>query len=69
MSFGKRNCLADFICPFNFQWHDQNKVGNIAILVLWRNREKSECYNGQSFKTLYAVHFSSVLSFGTTLTN
>ena len=21
---------------FNFEWHSQNKVGNIAILILWR---------------------------------
>ena len=28
--------VADFIGLFNFEWHGQNKVGNIAILVLWR---------------------------------
>ena len=32
--------VADFIDPFNFEWHGQNKVGNIAILVLWRDNEK-----------------------------
>ena len=25
---------------FNFEWHGQNKVGNIVILVLWKGREK-----------------------------
>ena len=25
---------------FNFEWHDQNEVGNIAILVLLRDHEK-----------------------------
>ena len=25
---------AHFIGLFNFEWHDQNEVGNIAILVL-----------------------------------
>ena len=25
---------------FNFEWHGQNEVGNIAILVLWRDREQ-----------------------------
>ena len=28
------------IGPFKFEWHGQNKVGNIAILVLWRDHEK-----------------------------
>ena len=32
--------VADFIGIFNFEWHGQNEVGNIAILVLWRDREK-----------------------------
>ena len=26
--------VSDSIGLFNFEWHDQNKVGNIAILVL-----------------------------------
>ena len=32
--------VTDFIGLFNFEWHGQNEVGNIAILVLWREREK-----------------------------
>ena len=31
--------VADFIGLFNFEWHGQNEVGNISILVLWRDRE------------------------------
>ena len=43
MSVGKKGFIfkiADFICLCNFEWHGQNKVGNIAILVLLRDREK-----------------------------
>ena len=32
--------LLKGIAFFNFEWHGQNKVGNIAILALWRDREK-----------------------------
>ena len=32
--------VADVIGLFNFEWLGQNEVGNIAILVLWRGREK-----------------------------
>ena len=32
--------VAVFICLFKFEWHSQNEVGNIGILVLWRDREK-----------------------------
>ena len=32
--------VADFIGLFNCEWHGQNEVGNIAILVLWRDHEK-----------------------------
>ena len=32
--------VGDFISLFNFLWHGQNEVGNIAILVLWTDREK-----------------------------
>ena len=32
--------VADFIGVFNFEWHCQNGVGNIAIHVLWRDREQ-----------------------------
>ena len=31
---------ADFIGLFNSESHGQNEVGNIAILVLWRDRKK-----------------------------
>ena len=31
--------VTDFI-SFNFEWHGLNEVGNIAILVLWRDHEK-----------------------------
>ena len=30
--------VSDFISLVNFEWHSQNKVGNIDILVLWRYR-------------------------------
>ena len=32
--------IAHFICLCNFEWHGQNKVGNIAILALLRDGEK-----------------------------
>ena len=32
--------VANFIGLFNFEWHGQNKIGNTAIPVLWRDREK-----------------------------
>ena len=32
--------VADFIGLFNFEWHSQNDIGIIGILVLWRDREK-----------------------------
>ena len=32
--------VVHFIVFFNFEWHGQNEVGNIAILVLWRDCEK-----------------------------
>ena len=34
--------VADFIGIrlFNFEWHSQNKVGNIGSLALWRDRKK-----------------------------
>ena len=35
--------VADFIGLFKFESHNQNEVGNIAILVLWRAREKLYC--------------------------
>ena len=38
MSVGKR--LKTLLVFFNFEWHGQNKVGNNAIPVLWRDREK-----------------------------
>ena len=36
MSVDKRDYLGRFqtIGPFNFEWHGQNKVGNIAYFVL-----------------------------------
>ena len=40
MSVVKRDYLsifADFIGLFNFEWHGENKVANIGILVLWRD--------------------------------
>ena len=30
---------AGFIGLLNFEWHRQNEVGNVAILVLWRDLE------------------------------
>ena len=32
--------VPDFFGLINFEWQGQNKVGNIAILVLSRDREK-----------------------------
>ena len=42
MSVGKRDYFksVDFIGIFNFEWHGQKEVGNIAILVLRRDHEK-----------------------------
>ena len=34
---GLPNKVAEFIGLFNFEWHSQNKVGNIGILILWRD--------------------------------
>ena len=31
---------ADFMVLFNFEWHGENEVGNIVILVLWKDREE-----------------------------
>ena len=28
--------VANFIGPVTFQWHSQNEIGIIGILVLWR---------------------------------
>ena len=38
--------VTDFIGLFNFEWYSQNKVGNVGILVLWRDRENlySSCF-------------------------
>ena len=35
--------VVDFIGLFNFQWHGQSEVGNIAIVVLWRHHKKLYC--------------------------
>ena len=35
--------VADFIGLYNFEWHNQDEVGNIGILVLQRDREKLYC--------------------------
>ena len=32
--------LQTLLVFLNFQWHGQNKVGKIGVLVLWRDREK-----------------------------
>ena len=32
--------VADFIGLLNFEWYSQNEVGNIDVLVLWRDHEK-----------------------------
>ena len=44
MPFGKRDYTARLqtlllLFFLNFEWHTQSKVGNIGILVLWRDRE------------------------------
>ena len=33
--------LVNVKLDVNCEWHSQNEVGNIAILVLWRDREKT----------------------------
>ena len=33
--------VTDFIGLFDFKWHGQNEVGNIAILVLLGDHEKT----------------------------
>ena len=39
--------VAEFFGLFNLEWHYQNEVGNIAILVLWRDgdivKNSNEC--------------------------
>ena len=35
--------FADFIGLYNFEWHGQIKVGNIAILVMSGDLEKLQC--------------------------
>ena len=37
---------ADSIGHFHFEWHSPNKIGNIGILALWRDREKLLAPNG-----------------------
>ena len=36
--------IADFFGLFNFEWQNQNKVGNAGIFVLWRGPEKLEWF-------------------------
>ena len=48
MSVGKKDYLSrlqTLLVLLNFEWHCQNKVGNIAIPVLWRNCEKTLLYD------------------------
>ena len=40
MSVSKRDYVADFIGLFNFEWHGENVVNNVAIHVLCRDCEK-----------------------------
>ena len=40
----KKFNAANFIGLFNFEWHSQNQVGNVAILVLW-----TDCKNAGTF--------------------
>ena len=43
MSADKRDYLSKLqtlLAFCNFEWHGQNEVGNISILVLWRDGEK-----------------------------
>ena len=35
--------VTDFIGIVNFEWHSQNKIVNIGILVFRRDREKLYC--------------------------
>ena len=46
MSFSKKALyfkFALFLGLFNFEWHHQNKVGNIGIRVLWKDPEILYC--------------------------
>ena len=46
--------VSDFISLFNFEWHSQNKVGNIGILVLWRDRAISVLSEISAIETIFS---------------
>ena len=61
MSLGKG---ITFIGLFNFEWHSQNEVGNIDILVFWRDGGKLDLNTGRiQFKvlTILSITLSSFL--------
>ena len=64
MSVDKRDNISrlETIGVFYFEWHGQNEVGNIAILVLWRDREKLYSLNlcSSEASNPNAVEFSYV---------
>ena len=62
MSVGKKVLpfkMANFIGLFNFEWHGQNEVGSIAILVVWGDCQKPYYNNG----VRYEISFPLLLTF------
>ena len=47
--------VADFIGLFEFEWHSENKVGNILIVVLWRDRENSNVVTSGLLPKMYRL--------------
>ena len=47
--------ISDFSGLFNFEWHSENKVGNVGILVLRRDLEKLYL-NGSAASLLTISH-------------
>ena len=58
MSVHKRDYLSrlqTLLVFFNFEWHGQNEVGNIGILVLWRDCENSTVHRFHNWLMLYTL--------------
>ena len=55
--------VADFVGLVNFEWHSQNKVGNVGILVLQRDCEKLYSFSVRSNRdTFHVRRFSAIYS-------
>ena len=50
--------MADYIGPFNFEWHSQNEAGNIGILVAGSFRVSLYC--GEIVKNSNSRHREDV---------